>query len=158
MTKAEAPQYRWKQQGIISLWRYTECSRSYSGWHLSADAVGCASLLELLQTLAVSPESAYRTVHVTPPSLSNLKVPNFKSAKWTAPIKWRISFESNEEATNLWSITPQEDSVYFTLGSARMQELVRGVTAISRGDGDYSIGGSESQSRLWFWWWLEDIA
>ena len=55
MTNEEAPQYRWKQRGIISLWRYTENSRNYSGWHLTADAAGCASLLELLPPVDAPP-------------------------------------------------------------------------------------------------------
>jgi hypothetical protein len=155
MTREEAPQYRWKQRGIISLWRYTENSRNYSGWHLSADAAGCASLLELLQTLHASPESTYRTVRITPPSLTTLKVPNFRSAKWVAPTRWRIAFEPNAKATSLWSIETQEDSVRLTLGGAMIQELASGVMDISRGEGDYSIGGSDEQPRLWFWWWLE---
>ena len=158
MTKEEAPQYRWKQRGIISLWRYTENSRNYTGWHLSADAVGCASLLELLQALTASPESAYRTVHVTPPSPTTLKVPNFRSAKWVAPTKWRIAFEPNKEATSLWNIETQQDSMNLTLGGTMIQELASGVKDISRGEGDYSIGGSDRQPRLWFWWWLDKVS
>ena len=157
MTKKEAPQYRWKQRGIISLWRYTENSRNHSGWHLSADAAGCASLLELLQALHACPESVYRTVHITPPSPSTLKVPNFRS-KWVAPTKWRIALEPNKESTSLWSIEIQEDSVQLTLGGAMFQELANGITDISRGEGDYSIGGSDRQSRLWFWWWLDKVS
>ena len=121
MTREEAPQYRWKQRGIISLWRYTEDSRNYSGWHLSADATGCASLLELLQALMSSPESAYRTVYVTPPSSSTLKVPNFRS-KCVAPTKWRIAFEPNKAATSLWNIENQQDSMNLTLGGTAMAQ------------------------------------
>ena len=157
MTREEAPQYRWKQRGIISLWRYTENSCKHPGWHLSADAAGCASLLELLQALNACQESAYRTVHITPPSLTTLKVPNFRS-KWVAPIKWHIAFEPSKEATSLWSIETHEDSVHLTLGRAMIQELASGVMDISRGEGDYSIGGSDEQRRLWFWWWLKNAS
>ena len=157
MTKEEAPQYRWKQRGIISLWRYTENSRNYPGWHLSADAAGCASLFELLQALRACSESTSRTVHITPPSSSTLKVPNYRS-KWVAPTKWRIAFEPNKAATSLWSIETQEDSVHLTLGVTMIQELASGVKDIRRGEGDYSIGGSDEQPRLWFWWWIENAS
>ena len=157
MTTEEAPQDRWKQRGIISLWRYTENSRNHSGWHFSADAPGCESLLELLRALMASPESAYRTVQVSPPSPTALKVPNFRS-KWVAPTKWRIAFEPIKESTSLWNMETQEDSVNLTLGGAMIQELASGVMDIGRGEGDYSIGGSDRQSRLWFWWWLDDVS
>ena len=150
-------QRHWHQHGTISLWRYIDNPRSYFGWHLSADAVGCSSLLDLLQSLVTSQESVYRTVQVTPPSATLLQVPNCRSAKWVALSKWRIGVEQSENARELWRVETEEDLVHLTLGRDTILELIHGVEAISRGEGDYSIGGNDRDS-LWLWWWPPSVA
>jgi hypothetical protein len=142
--------HSWKQSGNISLWRYTENERNYPGWHLTADAAGCASLIALLDALAADGVPASRSVEITPPSKPQLGVPNNKSgsAAWQAPGKLRVSFSATPAE---WSFPLDLDSAVITVGSDWLASLREGLSGIPLGRGDYSIG-PEGSSRLWFWW------
>ena len=124
----------WKQQGIVSLWRYTENERNYRGWHLNADSVGCASLSALLDELAQAP-GTHRTVQLTPPGASQLAVPNNQGgrAAWLAPAKLRVSY-SDVPAT--WQFPPDLDPATLTVGSDWLTALREGIAGIPQGCGD----------------------
>lgn len=144
--------HSWKQSGTVSLWHYTENERNYPGWHLTADAAGCASLVALIDALAADGISASRTVDITPPSKAQLGVPNNKSglAAWRAPSKFRISFSATPAE---WLFPLDLDPAVVTVGSDWLAPLREGILGIPRGHGDYSIGpAGKGNSRLWFWW------
>ena len=134
--------------GSISLWRFTENVRNYPGWHLSADELGCASLRSLLTSLQSS--GGYRTIPTSRPTSTTLSVPNNKggAAKWTAATKWRIEFAK----ANSWSFSQSADFAVLALGSSGMADLIRGVTAIATGIGDFCVGDGSQDEVLWFWW------
>jgi len=143
----------WKQSGNISLWYYTENERNYPGWHLTADAAGCASLVALLDALAATDGALEsRAVEITPPSKAQLCVPNNKSglAAWKAPRKLRVSFSLTPAD---WSFPLDLDPAVITIGSDWLAPLQEGILGIPLGRGDYSIGPARGDcSKLWFWW------
>ena len=144
--------HSWKQSGNVSLWYYTENERNYPGWHLTADAAGCESLVGLLDALAADGIPASRVVEITPPSKAQLGIPNNQSglAAWRAPSKLRIAFSSNPAE---WSVPRDLDPTALTIGSDWLAPLREGISGIPHGRGDYSIGPAGKLSpRLWFWW------
>ncbi|RAP57337.1 hypothetical protein [Oleiagrimonas sp. MCCC 1A03011] len=144
--------HSWKQSGNVSLWYYTENERNYPGWHLTADAAGCESLVALLDALAADGTPASRAVKITPPSKAQLGVPNNKSglAAWRAPSKLRLAFSGNPAD---WSFPPDLDPALLTIGADWLTPLHEGISGIPHGRGDYSIGPTGKGSfRLWFWW------
>lgn len=140
----------WKQVGRVSLWHYTENDRNYPGWHLTADAAGCASLVALLDALAADGIQASRSVRITPPSKAQLSVPNNQSgsAAWRAPDKLRVSLSSSPAD---WLFPLDLNRAIITVGTDWLAPLREGISGIPLGRGDYSIG-AKGNSRLWFWW------
>jgi hypothetical protein len=141
----------WKQQGNVSLWRYTENERNYPGWHLNADRTGCLSLLALVEELAHTPGS-HRSVQLSEPSSSQLRVPNNKGgrAAWLAATKLRLSCSAQADT---WEFPPDLDPASLTVGSEWLEPLRAGIAGIPEGRGDHSIGHRRNGSLpLWFWW------
>jgi len=138
----------WKQAGRISVWRYTENSGNYPGWHLTADPAGCQSLLALLDALAADGVGS-RAVAITAPGKADLAVPNNRQgrAAWGAPQKLRLTLAAAEQQ---WWFPPGLDPAALTLGAAWLPALRHGVAGIPAGQGDYSIG--KGSLPLWFWW------
>jgi hypothetical protein len=145
-----------KLVGSVSLWRYIENERNYPGWNLSADSLGVASLLSILSELQAV--GGHRTIPIATPTLSTLSVPSnkFGKAKFVAPAKWRLNYESTDEHADAWSFLFDHDVANLSLGGNRMQELIAGFANLAQGIGDCSIGGSSnSVESLWLWWQVE---
>jgi hypothetical protein len=140
--------HSWKQEGSLSLWRYTENERNYPGWHLTADLAGCQSLIALFEALAADGPSAFRTVDLTRPTRATLSVPNNRggTADFESPEKLRIGFSEN---ASHWSFPPQLEPAEFSYGYEWLSPLREGLNGIPLGKGDYSIG---RDLPLWFWW------
>ncbi|RZI59261.1 MAG: hypothetical protein EOP14_04380 [Pseudomonas sp.] len=144
--------HSWKQAGSVSLWYYTENERNYPGWHLTADAAGCESLIALLDAFASDGVATSRAIEIKPPTKAQLGVPNNKSglAAWQAPSKFRIAF-SNIPAE--WAFPLDLDQASLTIGSDWLTPLRDGISGIPHGRGDYAIGpAGKVNPGLWFWW------
>lgn len=143
----------WKQAGRVSLWRYTENERNFPGWHVTADAIGCSSLISLMDAFSSDSVASSRTVEVVAPTPEILAVPNNRSgrATWSAPTKLVLSFSPT---ASQWSFPSSSDRAAFTVGSEWLALLRKGIEGIPNGLGDYCIGPqSNGNLRLWFWWW-----
>ena len=146
MTLANA----WRQSGRISLWRYIENERNYPGWHFNADIAGCQSFEELLNALATD-GSGSRTISLTSPTVRELQVPNNRGgrAKWMAPAKFRVILS---QSSSEWYFPSALDTATLSVGTDWLGPLREGLSGIPKGQGDYSIGGSEDENlQLWFW-------
>ena len=145
----------WSQSGKLYIWRYTEKTKNYPGWHLTLDNSGADSLLNLLSLFDELGNDALRTLTVSSPTQEILRVPN-NSAGWRAPEKLKISFKHSESLTKHWCIQTVDKRLQLELGRDKLRELLKGVTDIQALRGDYSIGGSGSSNYnddcLWFWW------
>ena len=141
----------WKQDGAVSLWRYTENPRKFGGWHITADSAGVASLVTLINLLRQSDPDQYRTISITAPSTRTLRVPNFQrgDAPTVSPDKWRISLAPGTE--DVWSFPVALDPAALTVGGLYVAKLIAALEGIPRGEGDYSIGAGKG-TTLSLWW------
>ncbi len=149
--------HTWEQEGIVSLWRYTEFKNKFEGWHLTANVAGVHSLVALVRALAKEP-GAYRTVKITPPSDSALRAPNYSQgrAAWAAPERWQLSCSPIGQA---WEFPPTlVPAASLTFGEDYAADFVTRLGAIPRGEGDHSIGHQDQEDlALWFWWRLDAV-
>src|SRR3712207_2285031 len=78
---------RWRQEGRLYFWRYTENTRNYPGWHLTADDLCCRSLADLIERMLSARGRPRKPLAVTPPTREVLRVPNNRGgeARWKAP-------------------------------------------------------------------------
>jgi hypothetical protein len=142
----------WKQAGRVSLWRYTENQRNFPGWHLTADATGCSSLISLLDAFASDNIAVTRTLEIVAPTAEILAVPNNLSGRagWVAPARLCFSYSV---VSSQWAFPCASDPAVLTVGSEWLAPLRKGLEGIPSGVGDYSIGNySDGNLRLWFWW------
>ena len=142
----------WKPSGRISLWRYTEPLHHHPGWHLHADAPGCASLLSLMEALATDGAGG-RTLTLAPPSPGLLAVPNNRGSRvrWVAPETLRIRLLA---APDEWSFPADLDPALLSFGCAWLTRLRAGIADIPGGRGGYAIGIDHDRTcseLLWFW-------
>lgn len=140
--------HSWQQNGSIMLWRYPDNERNFPGWHLTADAGGCASVVAVLDAFAADGAPASRTLSITAPTAAVLAVPNNGSACAKAPRKLRLSFS---EDTALWSFPDSDAPAELSFGAEWLPILRQAFLGIPSGKGDYSIGSAE-RGRLWLWW------
>lgn len=151
--------HMWKPRGHIYFWRYPDAYRDYPGWHLSADLEGAASLLELIAAFQASPVACCRTLHLSPPTQSVLRVPNNGNGKahaWS-PRRLRITFDPGDAATGNWNLVLDQDAAVLSLGERYLALFKTGVLDIEHGRGDYCIGGHKREAPrertcMWFWW------
>ena len=98
--------HTWKQSGPVALWRFIENQRNFPGWHLTANAGGCASLIALLDAFAIDNAPSSRVLAIVQPTLAELSVPNNRSSGITVPGKLRLVFA---EESNAWSFPAATD-------------------------------------------------
>lgn len=145
---------KWKQQGVICLWRYQDNTKNYPGWHCTADRLGCNSILELLRLMKTAECPVRRTVRVSPPSADVLGVPNNRRARWKAAASLDLGFDRRANP-DLWQLGG-DDRVILRLGLDRLAAFAAGVGGILEGKGDFSIGEEAGGPVLWLWWWPRD--
>ena len=148
--------HSWKSAGAVALWRYRENQRNFPGWHLTADPIGCASLLSLFDALGTDGDGSSRIFVVQPPTPAILAVPNNRRSPWCSPSKLRLSVS---EKPSEWIFPDTLEPATLTFGLDWLPELQRGIADISRGHGDYAIGNpTDSNLQLWFWWQPQSAA
>ena len=140
--------HSWEQSGSVMLWRYSENQRNFPGWHLTANADGCTSLIALLDAFAADAAPGSRTLTITTPTQAALAVPNNRSAAWVAPAKLRLTFSA---VPSQWSFPESTVPAELSIGAEWLPILRQAIAGIPLGGGDYSIGPSGSGS-LWLWW------
>lgn len=156
-----AEHLRWPAVGRVYLWRYDPNSRNYSGWHMTADAAGCAALLDVCTRIEASSYSCVLDIPLCIVTAAVLAVPGapgnpVQPRMWC----WRVS---KRFSPHHWSMIPSKrgESVSLEISRDQVARLRAGLSDISCGRGDYSIGRDESDpqvdlERLWFWWFGAD--
>lgn len=139
----------WRQQGLVSLWRYVGANHSYKGWHLSADVDGRRSLLALLNTFSDGSYVPHRTVSMSTPSKALLAVPGRMFSGVESVSKLRLA---SSAAPTEWLLTASLGEVSLTVGEAWRGKLCDAISALSMGDGDFRIGPEDREQGIWFWW------
>jgi hypothetical protein len=135
------------------IWRYKDNTRNYPGYHLTADAEGCASLLAWLRS--PKSRSEFRLQPVTPEVLS---VPNNQGglAAYVGCTSLKLHVRSNIGRGH-FVFSEVSGRLGLDCSQQQVECIIKGVEDIQRGEGDYCIGG-DGQQVLWFWWYPEQRA
>ena len=144
----------WEQQGLVSLWRYNGDERIAPGWHLTADPLGALSLISLFRLLESGAVGAVRTVTLTPPSSSALRIADEKggSATVVAPSRWRIAHADDGAGTGTWHFPANADPASLLIGGCYTAQMIFGLEGIARSQDETSAGSSaDDSSVIWFW-------
>ncbi|MBU6952516.1 hypothetical protein [Hahella sp. HN01] len=141
--------YSWRQQGEIYFWRYKTNPSDYAGWHLSADATGADSLLQLLGQCTQANDALFRTLTLSKPDAA-AAVANCSDQVITFP---KLKLIYTPDRAEQWIISETEDKPCLDISKQGAQILMQGLQDIMAGRGDYASGDKEH--RLWFWWSLK---
>lgn len=139
---------RWKNRGAISIWRYQDFPRNYYGYHLTADAQGCVFLLGLIELFRNAHYPARKVVKLAAPTSDHLAIPNCPQEcipAHTAVFRFRRDYPESH-----WLIGETDGQVTIDSGAIGLGDLVRGLTDITLGKGDWATG--DGNHGLWFWW------
>jgi hypothetical protein len=136
----------------IHFWRYRENTRNYPGYHLTADADGCAHLSTVLSAHEAARRPMSTSLALAPLTPEVLSVPG--NSRGNATV---VALASLDLVTD--PSYPDERFIVSDNGSTCRLELSRdqagcvleGVADILRGKGDYCIGG-DGDHVVWFWW------
>src|SRR5579871_5602399 len=113
------------------MWRYEEASRSYQGWHLSADEEGCRSLLTLLSAFTEKSSVPYRTLSLAAPSEALLEMPG--KLPWNVRSVSKLRLSQRVSNTD-WHLFRADDTVTFEFGERWRVLLFDAIRALSDGD------------------------
>jgi hypothetical protein len=111
---------RWRQRGLVYLWRYRDRPKNYPGWHLAADSLGNESLRDLMDLMQKSPYATECAVSITPATHAVLAVPNYWRGQAQAAVTWRIKTLTGEEHASEWRIDFEDGQVLHTIGSQNL--------------------------------------
>jgi hypothetical protein len=128
------------------IWRYRDNQRNYPGYHLSADADGCAALLAWLSSPKERP-----VFQLQPVTLEVLDVPNNQGAAHVGCRLFKLHVRP-DVARGHFLVSEASDQVSLECSQQQVECMIKGVEDIQRGEGDYCIG-AEDQHVLWFWWY-----
>lgn len=124
--------------------------RMYAGWHCSADAEGCDSLLELLNAFASVGTADHRTLAVADPkSVGVDRIFSDHPLKVHHPAKLRLAFDPAAPEVEL---VEASDRVTLTIGADGLEAFREAFSDLRAGEADFAIGLAGDDS-LSFWWW-----
>ncbi len=132
---------KWKQEGRLYLWRYTENTRNYPGWHLTADDACCHSLADLIERMLSARWSSQKPLVLTPPTKEVLRVPNNRGgeARWKSPAGLILKYPKGKVGDEHIALETNIDTIILSVGKLKL-ELLRRVCAKS----------SEGRRRLFY--------
>jgi hypothetical protein len=136
---------------VIYLWRYHENRRNYPGFHLTADAQGCALLIAALEVSSTTTIDRTNRFELSRATSSVLSVPNNRggTATFSSYSEWVIECGAKlADGHQCFEITGSRCRLL--VSPRRSAEILSGVMAIADGRGDYCIGDDDHE--LWFWW------
>lgn len=145
---------RWRQEGRLYFWRYTENTRNYPGWHLTADDPCCRSLADLIERMLSARWGSRKLLVVTPPTKKVLGVPNNRGgeARWRAPGGLTLNYPKGKVSDEYFKLEEHAGEIILSAGRHKLELLKECVLKVPRGEGDYAI--TVGETRLWFWWML----
>jgi hypothetical protein len=146
----------WRQAGRVCLWRYKPIPKIYAGWHFSADAQGCDSLLDLLARMRSASGPAHRTVMLSDPRRWQAdQIFGEHALKVRFPAKLRLEFDPAGSRPDPMT-TEIDDRLVLGLGPGALEDFSGYVAEVRDGGGDFGIGldpGSDMKTMM-LWWLL----
>ena len=136
---------------MIHLWLYRENRRNFPGYHLSADAEGCARLSSVFASLSRAIDHRVEKISLMPVTVEALRVPNNSSGD-SSVVSFAQWVVETDPALDKEPMRFEESGreCRTRMSPRRADEILAGVKDISAGRGDYSIGSGDH--ALWFWW------
>ena len=137
--------HKWVQNGKVFLWRYTENTRNYRGWHLALDLLGANSLLTLFSSIKALNQPTMRTIRLTNPGSDVLAIPNNRTSKIVVKEKLLINWIPDRK--NEWSIDEQNNQLIIRLGKNVLVNIEKAIQTPTKAfDTTIAI-----EPILWFW-------
>jgi hypothetical protein len=148
---------RWKQKGAAYLWRYATQRRNFPGWNFTADAVGCQSLIELIDLMLSNEWSATQTIRLHQPTDSIASLPGLDGS-WHAANILSLKYPSAKAPAALWECSDGRDPV-LTVGRDKLIDLRSAMMSVSQNIGDFCLHSEEQPAQgtdtkhlaIWFW-------
>jgi hypothetical protein len=143
---------KWKQNGMVYLWRFPKLGEKGKGFHTTADELGTASIAELFDLMLNAQYPSKQTIQTSPVSNS------VASASFNHPhsslSSWIVRYPKGSVPDTQWILTRQADVIELVLGKTKQIELRDAFVDIKKGGGDYCLGNNDSEQDIWFWWFL----
>ncbi|MBY0583091.1 MAG: hypothetical protein K2P68_09280 [Sphingomonas sp.] len=122
----------------------------YGGWHFTADGIGCASLIKLLNILSSETEPAHRTISVfDPQEVGADRIFGDHDLRLDVPAKLRLG----NDLDGTGSIGFAADVFAMPLRPEDISHLLEAVKDISADHADFGVGFGKSDTIVRFWWW-----
>jgi hypothetical protein len=143
---------KWRTRGDTFLWRYKERTKRFFGWHFTANTISCRCFLDLFKIMEGAIFSGTCRIKLQPPTQTILSVPNNRNgnARYEPAKELILKFDPLE--TGLWDLNFSAPIITLKIGKTYLGEFKKGIENILNGQGDYAIGPTENDCRLWFWW------
>ena len=150
-----SPVNYWQQEGEIFAWYYSDGSKNYRGWHLTASDTGANSICLLLKAFLEEADFRHRKVSLSPVTPDILEVPNYrKKADWARSLE--LVYNPNTEHSSQWKLEKEGDALTLGLGQTSLNELLEAFKGLPKGEGDYRIGPTDEKADddqfIWIWW------
>lgn len=144
---------KFKVNGKVYIWMYTDNQKNYPGWNLTVDLQAGISLIELLDLMTASEWSSKKTISTELPTKFQLKVPNNELglAKWRTKPKLTLNYRK-EESKDFWLITETDNGIEIQFGKTKLTDLKNAINRVPKGDGDYAISDMDDKNILYIWW------
>ena len=136
---------KWVQNGKVFLWRYTENTRNYPGWHLALDFPAANSLLTLFSLMKGLNQPTMRTIRLSKPGSDVLAIPNNRRSGIVSKDKVRVNWTPDRK--DEWSIDEPNDEVIMRLGERVLANIENAIQNPSKAF-DTTIA---MEPILWFW-------
>jgi hypothetical protein len=141
--------------GKIYVWHYPEGPRSYSGWHLTADAFGAGRLTGAIEGVLAGSGRETQLFALDPVTPAVLAVPNNRRAKALSAKNLRVRIAGEPRHLSM-----HEEAGLLTVeaGRARLEELRNSIARVGESDGDFVMVSDQKRrdadQTLFFWWLL----
>jgi hypothetical protein len=135
----------WKQAGRFFLWRFTENTRNFPGWHFMVNAAASRSISTLLRSMAQSETVCSRTIVVSLPTAEVLSIPNNRNSQCVAPERVRV--ELDLAVGDAWALVEDGAVAHWRLGAQSM----RGVADVFADPDKYLDSTFGHDPVLWSW-------
>jgi hypothetical protein len=109
-----------KPIAALYLWCYPDGSKNSAGWHFTADAHGCASLLLELDELASGRKEESRTLNVIPPMGTVLSLPGWR---YVARSAQRLLLLVDRMNSRRFELRECDGDISLYIGVERLPEL-----------------------------------
>ena len=141
---------KFQVKGNISVWKYSENYKNYSGWHIYLCPEAQKSMCTLLE-LMTNDEYAFRkAIYLSPPTEEITGSPN--NYNGLAPYRYkRILFINSKKDWDLFSINENEMIAEIILDDTTLLEFTNTIATNYKGQKNFLLDNENKNLLLTFW-------